>query len=229
MSYLATTRQWSASRAVRGRHLEALGQGGYLRVFGPGKPSRHVARVPVAPEPISDESRALLAFLSDVRTVEEWAGVDLDLPPEVPADEVHQVVSLAALIRKEGRSVTWHNARLTLPEESAGQLSENGAMRIEEEAHAVVLGREIKLGFLRRDLPEFEVVSVAPDCDQPGYVHVEIKPPHAGAASIVERLSGLVPGPVVARRRLRGRRRTSVVGLGSPRDGGRALVVTSES
>jgi hypothetical protein len=168
------------------RFLEMLSRGGEMVITDQGKAKRPPLRMERAPSEVPPDAQALLVFLNDLSIIEERTGAKFTLPDEISAEEVRHVAEVAALVRNGERSVTWHDANLTVLEPAVKNLRDGGVMRMEETASAVVLGLEVQLGVLRRDLPAYEVVDVTPLDDQEGTFHVEIRPPNPAVAKIKE-------------------------------------------
>lgn len=168
--------------------LAALSDGGEFVVTDRGATNRPEQRVAVSPGDFRTTGGALLAFLGDLRVLEEWAGVEFQLPSEIRGEEARDIAVLAQIIRDGGRAVTWDNASFVIPESTLDEIRSGSVVGIEQNVSASILGLPVELGQAQKELPAYEVVSVKPLKDQAGYVEVRIEPPDADAASIFERL-----------------------------------------
>lgn len=168
------------------RFLETISRGGEMLITDHGKAKRSPLRMQRPASEVPPDARALLALLDDLSSIEDRTGARFALPEEIRAEEIRHIAAVAALVREGERSVTWKGANLVVLEPAIDKLREGGVMRIEETASTVILGVEIELGLLRRDLPAYEVVEVTPLPDHEGTFRVEIKPPTAESARITE-------------------------------------------
>jgi hypothetical protein len=192
------------------RLLSALAGTGEVVVIDEGPAKRDEVRMPTPASGVPDESRALLAFLEDVRTIEEWANVEYQLPDDVPAQEARNVAMVAEIVRHEGRSITWHDVRMTVPESSLQMLRQGRVIRIEHTAAANVLGRVVELGHTQLEVAGYRVESSTPTVGRPDHVDVCITPRHSDGEKVFERLTKLKtlatkpPPPPPRRKRKRG-------------------------
>ena len=171
------------------RLLSALAGTGEVVVTDQGPAKRPEARTPTPDGGIPDESRALVAFLEDVRAIEEWANVEYQLPDDLPAHEARNVAMVADIVRHQGRSITWHDMRMTVPESSLPMLRQGRVIRVEHTAAANVLGRVVDLGHTQLEVERYKVESSTPAAGQPGYVNVCIKPQDPDGEKVFERLT----------------------------------------
>jgi hypothetical protein len=168
------------------RFLEAVRRGGELVVIDRGGTERPQLQLVQEAEETPPQDRAFIALLEDLALIEDRSGAKFSLPEEISADDVRHIADIAALIRDGSRSITWSNATMTVLEPGVAKLREGGVMRMEETISTVILGLEVELGVLRRDIPEYEFVEATPVVDPEGSFRVTIKPPTTEAAKIRE-------------------------------------------
>ncbi len=197
------------------RFLDALGSGGEITVDGEGG---RLSKSSVGADPLPSDALALIAFFEDVRTIEEWAEVQFDLPATVEAEQARSIAYLARMMRGIRLPVTWEPFDITVRD--AQNLSEQGVLRIEGQSGARILGQEVKLGFVRVEMTEYEVIERAKTSDGPGMVSARVQPigdgPGQGFESLskAKTLTGRPPPPPPRKRgakkhgnKKRGRRR----------------------
>lgn len=193
------------------RLLAALGGTGEVIVTDNGPAKRPEARTPTPGGGVADATRALLAFLEDVRAIEEWSGVEYQLPDDLPAQEARSVAIVADIVRNQGRSITWHDMRMTVRESGLPMLRQGRVIRVEHTAGANVLGRLVDLGHTQLEVAGYKIESETPAAGQPGFVNVCVKPRDPEGEKVFERLSKEKtrakkppPPPPSRRRRKRG-------------------------
>jgi hypothetical protein len=137
-------------------------------------------------EPVSDGARALLAFLEDLRVIEEWADVAFSLPDDISAQAARRAAVVAQLVRNRGRSLTWSTFEMTVTH--ARPLRFGGVVRVEFEIGAEVLGRVVDLGYLQLELTDYVLVSDEPASKPTGYRTVRLEPRDEASAQVFQRL-----------------------------------------
>ncbi len=170
------------------RFMRTISAAGDLVVTDRGGTGRPELRMPTPVEPLDPGLRALLAFLEDVRVIEEWAGVEYDLPAEVSGPEARKVAMVANAIRKGGHSATWHDFEMTVPTESVQPLREGRVVRWEQQVAANVLGRVVDLGYTQVDIGGYVIASERAAPGQAGHTVVRLEPGSPESASVFERL-----------------------------------------
>jgi hypothetical protein len=195
------------------RFLEALSQGAQLEIHDRGRSGRQVLHMGSQASKPSAEARALLAFLEDMRVLEQWLRTEFALPDVITAQEAHAVAMLAMLVRERGRRTSWSDAQMRVVAEAIDDLQGGGAVTIDRPVYATILGRRVALGRLRTDLPDYEIASIEPVADEPNYLDVRIVPPGGAPAEVPEHLSppkppksGRPPGPPRRRRPKHGKK-----------------------
>jgi hypothetical protein len=168
--------------------IRALSGKGELSIvdLGPSKrPEQHTSTVgsPLAPEMV-----ALITLFEHLRTIEEWASVEFELPDNVTSGEAAAVVSVARIVRDGGRPMVWRDIEMTIPEENLEPLRQGLPVRIEETLHARILGSEITLGHTELDITGYRLVRADPAPSQPGSVSVRLESQNPAGDEVFERL-----------------------------------------
>jgi hypothetical protein len=143
-------------------------------------------QTPVTPLP--EGPRELLAFFENVRAVEEWAGIQYQLPEELSSEDAVSAAVLAHIIRAGGREIIWRESSVTVPESSTEPLKGGHVLRWEQPLQANLLGRTETLGFVQTDVVDYKLVSEEPADGEPGYVVARVEPTTDEAAHVFERL-----------------------------------------
>lgn len=180
------------------RFMRVISAPGETVVTDEGPTGRPDLRIPTPAKPFPSELRALLAFLEDVRVIEEWAEVEYEVPADITGDDARSVATVAQIVRSGGREVMWNNIEVTVEAGATGTLHQGRVVRIEMAVQAKLLGRVVDLGYSRLDIGQYTVASEQPLPRQPGRVLVRIEPRSADAATTRERLTKL---PTAATRR----------------------------
>lgn len=166
------------------RFMQALGGGGEIIIDGEGG---RLSKSRVGANPLPSDALALIAFFEDVRTIEEWADVEFDLPETVEAEQARSVAYLARMMRGVRLPVTWEPFDVTVND--LRKLSEKVVLRIEGRSGARILGQEVKLGFARVEMTEYDVIEQAKTSDGSGMVSARVQPIGDGAGQGFESLS----------------------------------------
>lgn len=153
-----------------------------------GDTGRPDLRIPTTPAEFPAEAQALLAFLEDVQTIEEWADVEYVLPDTVSALEARDVAYIANIVRNQGRSITWKNFEMVVRRPGVQPLRDGRLLRVETKASADLFGRVVPLGYSRMELADYRVAAVQPAPGQPDSFHVRIEPVDGSGAAIFEQL-----------------------------------------
>lgn len=161
---------------------------GTLIVTDIGGTGRPELQMQTAIVPMSEDLRELLAFFENVRVVEEWAGIEYELPEKLVGRDAMFAAKLAHMIRKGGREIVWSDFTIPLLEGETEPLKGGHILRWEAPVQANLFGRTHRLGFLRADLVDYKLVSEEPVKDEPGYVLAHIEPANDQAARVFERL-----------------------------------------
>jgi hypothetical protein len=153
-----------------------------------GETGRPELRLPPSVDSLPPELDVLIAFLENVRSIEEWVEIEFMLPETITATDAQGVARLAAIIRDGGWRATWNHFELTLATEGIEPLRGGHVLRVEQLMKANVLGRTVELGFGQFEFVDFHIASEDPAPDQPGQVVVRIEPNSAEAANVFQRL-----------------------------------------
>jgi len=151
--------------------LRMLHRGGQLQIIATdGGQSLGTLEVPSAPFD-ADLDRDL-AFVGDVATLEEWAGMVLPLPVEVSAAEVARIAQAAAMVRAREVPVafTAHIA-VTVPRGIAGA----DEIELEQDFGVTVFGYQVPLGVGRVRLP-VSMARMEPAQEDPELVRATLHP-----------------------------------------------------
>lgn len=151
--------------------MRVLSLGGEIAVEAAGRP---LSKSVVPAEPLPRDAQALIAFFEDVRTIEEWTGVEFSLPESIEPVESRNVADLAAWIRHGGSNVTWEAFGAVVTD--VQPLRDQRLLRVERKVGAKALGRIVDLGVTRLDLVDYEVVDHGEATDGSGGFDVRIKP-----------------------------------------------------
>lgn len=154
---------------------------------------------------VGDDERNTLAFLEDVLVLQEWTGIEFEIPEEVSSDGVYAVARVAHMVRERGRLVRWHHWTATVRADRL-QLLQGGDGRIRV-AHSVstsVLGQDVDLGNTAIEFRDYVVVSAIPSRTRDGFLDIRIEPAsgesqeayqHLFRGSIPTRLPRRLPPP----------------------------------
>jgi hypothetical protein len=169
------------------RFLRVLSGGGHF-VFARSDVGGEGLRTETTAVPLDQQAGALIAFLEKIRTIEEWAGVEYELPEVLDEKVVQSVTRVALIIAAGGQPVTWHEFEFIVDDAQLPPLQEGRGLRIERAAQAAIFGRTIPLGYLRLDLTSYVLASVATVAEQPGKSVVRIEPRAPESAQAFEAL-----------------------------------------
>lgn len=150
--------------------LRAIHQGGQLEIVATDRDSG-MGTLDVPGAPFDPDLERDWAFLTDVATLEEWSGVPLPLPTEVPAAEVAQIRQAAEMVRSRRVPVTF-NGDVTAAVSSDVDAADE--LHLEQEFGISVFGFEVPLGVGRAHFP-VTVVDAKPDPDA-GVTRVTFRP-----------------------------------------------------
>lgn len=198
------------------RFLEAMARGGEMVVTDGSKARRPPLKMQRAATAVPQDALALMALMEDLVLIEGETGARFQLPDGLRIDELRHIASVADLLRRREREVTWHDATLTVADTALEEVRTGGKLRVEHRASTVVLGLDLDLGTIRRDLPAYEVTSIGGKDEATGAVTITIVPPDDASAAITEVLIRPIrtprkqqgnKRPTQKKRRKKGRRR----------------------
>jgi hypothetical protein len=157
--------------------LRVLHRGGQLRIIAMDR-GQSVGTLEVPSAPFDAELDRDLAFVGDVATLEEWAGMVLPLPVEVSAAEVARIAQAAAMVRAREVPVAFTaDIAVTVPRGVAGAEE----IELEQDFGVTVFGYEVPLGLGRVRLP-ISMAEVESAAEDPELVHATL---HPAAADVV--------------------------------------------
>lgn len=168
--------------------LEALGRGGALIVEDRGPRKRPTINQPAESFSFDPRSAALLAFLRDVRSIEEWTRQELSLPDQVSPEEAQHVAIAANVIRLRGREMTWRDIRMRVAESGMPALQAGRTVTIRHKVSVRILGTDLSLGDTVLSLNDYRIERAVPAADAPGQLDVELAPATEDASDVFERL-----------------------------------------
>jgi hypothetical protein len=165
--------------------LRVLHRGGHLRIIDTDR-GQSVGTLDVPSAPFDADLDRDLAFLGDVATLEEWAGMVLPLPVEVSAAEVARIAQAAAMVRAREVPVTFTgDIAATVPRGIAGA----DEIELEQDFGVTVFGFDVPLGVGRVRLP-VSIAHMEPAPEDPELVRATL---HPAIADVV--VFGLSPPP----------------------------------
>lgn len=110
-------------------------------------------------------------FLTDVATLEEWSGMVLPLPSEVPALEVARIQQAAEMVRtREVRVRFTQDITATVTPEARAP----DELQLEQDFGIAVFGFDVPLGVGRARFP-VEVMDTRSDAQRPDLAHVRLR------------------------------------------------------
>ncbi len=169
--------------------LTAMAHGGELLITDVGRARRPEIRIQLDPSEPPPAAKAFLALLRDLRSIEEWTGEEISLPDEISTKDVRHVALIANTLRNGGREITWSELSAEVAPGGVEQLQQGGTLRIVHRGvSALVLGQEVPLGRVERDIAGYVVDTVGPTDADTGYQPVRLVPQDEGAADVFERL-----------------------------------------
>lgn len=163
------------------RFLVALLGKGELS-FRSGEDGRRIFRHPTEPDEIDERTKALLALLEDVVSIEDWAGVEISVPKEITEAEVRVISLTAACIRDRRMPVKWEKASMVGSAEALPRLMPGKGIAIEQMLGVEIFGQEIDLAKGKLHLPDAEVRDLGEV--EPGRHAVELLPADGKPASL---------------------------------------------
>jgi hypothetical protein len=151
--------------------LRVLHQGGKLEIINTDR-GEAVGTLDAPGAPFDADLDRDLAFLTDVATLEEWSGMVLPLPSEVPAAEVARIAQAAAMIRAREIPVTFSG---DIAATMHSDLSGVDEVELEQDFGVTVFGFDVPLGVGRVRLP-VALGQIRPAPEQPELVRVVLRP-----------------------------------------------------
>lgn len=196
LSWSLTPRSADATaRADMLDFLRVVHQGGELEIVEASR-QESVGRLDAPGAPFDADLERDWRFMSDVATLEEWSGMALPVPSEVPAVEVARIQQAAEMVRtREARTAFTDDLTATVPPE----VKEADELQLEQDFAVEVFGFEVPLGTGRARFPVRLVESRA-DPDNPDLVRLTFHPA-TEAAEVVFTLEP-PPGRLVEKRTL---------------------------
>lgn len=152
------------------------GQGEILiRDLKSGRPD---LRHPTDERPLPDEIPALLSFLEDLVTIEDWLGQQIAIPDrEIKAQEARYVAMTAAFIRRRSIPVQWKNAKMKVGPEGLSQMQAGGEMVVEQDLGMTLFNKNLWFARGRLALPDYAVRDLGPAKEEDSDIHnVEVVP-----------------------------------------------------
>ena len=121
-------------------------------------------------------------FLTDLATLEEWSGMPLPLPVEVPADQVAQIRQAAEMVRRRKVPVLFTGDITATINAKASTMDE---LQLEQDFVLTVFGFEVSLGVGRARFP-VTVVEARPDREAEDLAHVRLRPDDSDRSIVFE-------------------------------------------
>jgi hypothetical protein len=150
--------------------LRVLHQGGKLQITNTDR-GESVGVLDAPGAPFDADLARDLAFLADVATLEEWAGIVLPLPGEVAAAEVARISQAAATVRAREIPIRLTgDIAATMPRDVSGV----DEIELEQEFGVTVFGFDVPLGVGHVRLPVV-VGDTAPAPGRPELVRVTLR------------------------------------------------------
>jgi hypothetical protein len=116
-------------------------------------PLRHATTV----QEVDDQTLGLLGLLEDIVAIEDWSGVQLEIPDEIDARSSQKIATTATCVRQQEIPIKWNNARARVDRGSVVPSKRQANVVIEHMIDARLLGQDIPLGKGRLALPEIEL------------------------------------------------------------------------
>jgi hypothetical protein len=142
-------------------------------------------RHPTAERQLPDRIPALLGFLEDLATIEDWLGRTIPIPDrEVSADEAKWVATAAEFIRRRSIPARWENAEVEVGPEGLEKALAGGQMLVEHAIGMRLLGEETPFALGRMAVPAIEARDLGPIEEGSDIHKVEITPPNGEPVSV---------------------------------------------
>ena len=196
----------SLKERVKALHAFAVLHGeGRVVITDHGSTGRPEMNVATAPRELPRELSALSAFIEDLLSISDWAGVVVDPPEQVEPATIRAVASVARMIREGGQLVRWDYLEPVVTPEGIAQLQEGGRLLLEQPIGVKIEEQTVDLGFTRMVVDEYKIAAVV---EERGGSKVRLEPPDTASAEIFQTLH-------------RVRQPTASAPPGSPRKGAR--------
>lgn len=151
--------------------LRVLHEGGQLQIVNSDR-AESVGVLDAPGAPFDADLARDLAFLTDVATLEEWAGMVLPLPVEVAAAEVARIAQAAAMVRAREIPVSFTgDIAATMSRDTIGV----DEIELEQDFGVTVFGFDVPLGVGHVRLP-VAVRDADPVAEQRDLVRVTLRP-----------------------------------------------------
>ena len=154
--------------------LYALHQGAVLEILDSDR-SVPIGSMEAPGGPFDPDLARDRHFLNDVATLEEWSGMSLPVPPEVPANEVARIHQAAEMVRSRRVPVKFTGDIQATVDSSATSADE---LYLEQELGVSVFGFDVPLGLGRARFP-VEVVETEP-ASEAGLTSATFRPDVSG-------------------------------------------------
>lgn len=161
--------------------LRALHQGGELEIIDVDR-DEAVGHRAVVGKAFDATLERDWHFLTDVATLEEWSGMPLPLPVEVPADQVAQIRQAAEMVRRRKVPVRFTEDITATVTAKTTTMDE---LQLEQDFGLTVFGFEVSLGVGRARFP-VTVVEARPDREAAGLTHVTLRPVDSDRSIVFE-------------------------------------------
>jgi hypothetical protein len=156
--------------------LRVLHEGGQLQIINSDR-AESVGVLDAPGTPFDADLARDLAFLADVATLEEWAGMVLPLPIEVTAAEVARIAQAAAMVRAREIPVRFTgDIAATMPRDTMGV----DEIELEQDFGVTIFGFDVPLGVGHVRLP-VAASDADPVPERPDLVRVALRPLAAGS------------------------------------------------
>jgi len=176
--------------------LKAVHGDGAVQLVDPDSNEPLLPPFKVAAKPLDEFLDEMIRLVDDLATIELWAGVTLEVPPEISGEEAEAIAYTAYWIRKKRLPVKWRNLSFILPPENLATVASGQEITVREEAYLRLFGQEIHLGTREFTVSDTRIVdtqalsdgaesrlkvTVVPTSDAAGRVDMILTPPAAPA------------------------------------------------
>jgi len=186
----------SLEERVKALHAFAVLHGdGEVVITDRGSTGRPEMRIATAPRELPREWSALTAFVEDLLSISDWAGVAVDLPEEVDPTTIRVVADMARMVREGGRLVRWDYLEPVVTPEGLAQLQEGGRLLFEQSIGIMVEEQTIDLGFTRMVVHEYKIADVV---EEDTGSKVRLEPSGGESAEIFQTLHRVRQRPTAA-------------------------------
>jgi hypothetical protein len=131
---------------------------------------------------------ALAEFFADIVVIEDWAGVELPIPLVLEDEDVRNIATIAADIKRGGFDATLTDFEVTGDQRVVEQLHEGHPIGFENPIGATIFGQHVELGYKMVVVTGYRVTSVEP-AEAPEDFLVRMEPATEEARHIAVTLS----------------------------------------